>query len=160
MKPLGASGAWLALWPQLLTPRFSAVSITTFGPSTWQGTTSQPASTSAFAASASRTGSDQSPGKITCPGAVGVPRARPEQDGVDVAEDARDRFRRHEADLVGFGREAGGDAVNVMRLIEIAEIGAGVFRILVLVPERRGMAERDVGVFLGEVDDEGGVVAE
>ncbi len=66
MKPFGASGAWLALWPQLMTPRPSAVSITTFGPSTWQVSTSQPASTRALAASASRTGIDHSPVKITC----------------------------------------------------------------------------------------------
>src|SRR5579883_1688386 len=72
MKPFGASGAWLALWPQVFTPRFSAVSMTTFGPSTWQVTTSQPASTSALAASASRTGSDQSPVKITCTVAFGL----------------------------------------------------------------------------------------
>src|SRR5208283_4707945 len=71
MKPFGANGAWLALWPQVMTPRFSAVSITTFGPSTWQVMTSQPASTSALAASASRTGSDQSPVNITCTAAFG-----------------------------------------------------------------------------------------
>src|ERR1700686_4592195 len=72
MKPLGASGAWEELWPQVLTPRFSAVSITTFGPSTWQVITSQPASINAFTASASRTGSDQSPVKITCTTAFGL----------------------------------------------------------------------------------------
>ena len=72
MKPLGASGAWLALWPQVFTPRFSPVSITTFGESTWQVMTSQPASTSALAASASRTGIDQSPVKITCTVAFGL----------------------------------------------------------------------------------------
>src|SRR5271166_4781935 len=72
MKPLGASGAWLALWPQVITPRFSPVSMTTFGPSTWQVMTSQPASTSAFAASASRTGIDQSPVKITWTVAFGL----------------------------------------------------------------------------------------
>src|ERR1700679_372662 len=77
MKPLGASGAWLALWPQLMTPRFSAVSITTFGPSTWQVITSQPASTRALAASASRTGSDQSPVKITCTVAFGLTERAP-----------------------------------------------------------------------------------
>ena len=71
MKPFGASGAWLALWPQVLTPRPSAVSITTLGPSTWQVMTSQPASTSALVASASRTGSDHSPVKITCTVASG-----------------------------------------------------------------------------------------
>src|SRR5580698_10078490 len=72
MNPFGASGAWLALWPQVFTPRFSAVSITTFGESTWHVMTSQPASTSALAASASRTGIDQSPVKITCTIAFGL----------------------------------------------------------------------------------------
>src|ERR1700730_3566372 len=72
MKPLGAKGACEELWPQVLTPRFSAVSITTFGLSTWQVMTSQPASTSALAASASRTGSDQSPVKMTCTAAFGL----------------------------------------------------------------------------------------
>src|SRR5687768_1673987 len=71
MKPFGASGAWLALWPQLFTPRASAVSMTTFGPSTWQVMMSQPASISALDASASRTGIDHSPVKITCTVASG-----------------------------------------------------------------------------------------
>src|SRR5712691_4361497 len=72
MNPFGASGACEVLWPQVFTPRFSAVSITTLGPSTWQVITSQPASTKAFAASASRTGSDQSPVKMTCTTAFGL----------------------------------------------------------------------------------------
>src|SRR5262249_8351882 len=72
MKPFGASGACDELWPQVFTPRFSAVSTTTFGPSTWQVMTSQPASTRALTASASRTGSDQSPVKITCTVALGL----------------------------------------------------------------------------------------
>src|SRR6516164_5892456 len=72
MKPLGASGACEELWPQVFTPRFSAVSTTTFGPSTWQVMTSQPPSTRALTASASRTGRDQSPVKITCTTACGL----------------------------------------------------------------------------------------
>ncbi len=79
MKPFGASGAWSALWPQVLTPRASAVSITTFGLSTWQVMTSQPASISALVASASRTGSDHSPVKITCTVALGLTFCAPEQ---------------------------------------------------------------------------------
>src|SRR5579862_150756 len=71
MKPFGASGACEALWPQVFTPRFSAVEMTTFGLSTWQVTMSQPASTSALVASASRTGSDQSPVKMTWTAAFG-----------------------------------------------------------------------------------------
>src|SRR5580658_400123 len=72
MKPLGASGACDELWPQVLTPRFSAVSTTTLGPSTWQVMTSQPASIKAFTPSASRTGNDQSPVKMTCTTAFGL----------------------------------------------------------------------------------------
>src|ERR1700730_18054208 len=71
MNPFGASGAWLALWPQVLAPRLSAVWMTTFGLSTWQVITSQPESISALVASASRTGSDQSPVKITWTDALG-----------------------------------------------------------------------------------------
>src|SRR6218665_4076058 len=72
MKAVGASGAWLALWPADLTPRPSAVWMTTFGLSTWQVMTSQPASTNALVASASRTGRLHSPVKITCTVALGV----------------------------------------------------------------------------------------
>src|SRR5712675_897323 len=72
MKPFGASGACEALCPQVFTPRFSAVSTTTLGPSTWQVMTSQPPSTRALTASASRTGSDQSPVKMTWTTAFGL----------------------------------------------------------------------------------------
>src|SRR5947209_17846060 len=72
MKPLGASGAWEVLCPQVLTPRFSAVSITTFGPSTWQVMISHPESISALVASASRTGIDHSPVNTTCTTALGL----------------------------------------------------------------------------------------
>src|SRR5580704_10950849 len=72
MKPFGASGACVALWPQVLTPRFSAVEITTFGLSTWHVTMSQPASTRELVASASRTGREQSPVKMTWTAAFGL----------------------------------------------------------------------------------------
>src|SRR5260221_11084121 len=72
MKPLGASGACDELWPHTLAPRFSAVSTTTLGPSTWQVMISHPASIKALTASASRTGSDQSPVKMTCTTAFGL----------------------------------------------------------------------------------------
>jgi hypothetical protein len=60
-----------------LTPRPSAVWITTFGLSTWQVMTSQPASTKALVASASRTGSDHSPVKITWTVAFGLTERAP-----------------------------------------------------------------------------------
>src|ERR1700752_2658011 len=72
MKPLGASGACEALWPQVLTPRFSAVSTTTLGPSTWQVITSQPAAIRAVAGFPSLPGSDQAPVKITGTTAFGL----------------------------------------------------------------------------------------
>ena len=52
-------------------PRFSAVSITTLGLSTWQVTTSIPWSARLLTASASLTGSTQSPVRITCVVALG-----------------------------------------------------------------------------------------
>src|SRR3984957_8650945 len=93
-------------------------------------------------------------------GRVRIDRARPQEDRIDVAEHNRDRLRCHEADLVGLRRKTGGDAVHVMRLVEVAEIGAGVFRILVLVPERRRVTELDIWIFFGEINDKGAVVAE
>src|ERR1700730_11326310 len=60
------------LWPNDLTLRCSAVDTTTLGLSTWHAITSQPASTSALVASASRTGNDQSPVKTTCTVAFGL----------------------------------------------------------------------------------------
>src|SRR5258705_11663191 len=71
MKPFGPIEACETLWPQERTLRISAASITTLGLSTWQATTSQPASASELTASASRTGSDHSPVKITCTVALG-----------------------------------------------------------------------------------------
>src|SRR5437764_14841734 len=72
MKARGASLACDALWPSVLIPWRSAVSITTFGLSTWQAITSQPAVISALVASASRTGIDQSPVMIICTVACGL----------------------------------------------------------------------------------------
>ncbi len=72
MKPLGARSAWLALWPQVFTPRASAVSTITLGLSTWHAMTSQPASTSAFVASASRTGRLHSPVMMSRTSAAGL----------------------------------------------------------------------------------------
>src|SRR2546429_3922274 len=72
MKPLGASGACEALCPQVLMPRFSAVSITTFGLSTWHVMMSQPESISALVASASRTGIDHSPVNTACTTTFGL----------------------------------------------------------------------------------------
>ena len=46
----------------------------------------------------------------------------------------------------------GGDAVDVVALIEIAEIAAGVRRILVRSTGRRRMAELHVRIFLRHVD--------
>src|SRR3984957_15249742 len=77
-------------------------------------------------------------------GCVRIDRACAQQDRIDVAQHDPDRLGRHEADLVGLRRKTGSDAVHIMRLVEVAEIGAGVFRILVLVPERRRVTELDI----------------
>src|SRR4029453_16643708 len=123
--PLGASEACEALWPQLFTPRPSAVWITTFGLSTWQVMRSQPASTSAFAASASRTGSDHSPVKITWTVPAGLTLPAPGgEEGVDVRQPHPDWFGRDEAELSGLRGRPRRHAVDEMRLVEEREIGA------------------------------------
>ncbi len=93
-------------------------------------------------------------------GGIRVHRARAPEDRVDVAQHARNGLCRHEADLVRLGGEACRDAIHVMRLIEIAEIAAGVIRVLALLPERGGMAERDLGIFPCHIHHEGVEVAE
>src|ERR1700727_1465388 len=109
MKPLGASGAWLALWPQVLPPRFSPVSMTTFGPSTWQVMTSQPASTSALAASASRTGNDQSPVKITCTVAFGLTERAPSRTELILLSTIAIGFAAAKAILLEFVEKPAGE---------------------------------------------------
>ena len=160
MKPLGARGAWLALWPQLLTPRASAVSITTFGPSTWQVMTSQPASISALAASASRTGIDHSPVKITCTTASGLTLRAPSSTELMLDRTDGIGLAATKPILPRGGRQTGRDAVHVMRLVEVAEIRSRIGRVGILVPQRSRMAELDIGVFLGRLDHEGAVIAE
>ena len=160
MKPLGASGACEVLCPQVLTPRFSAVSITTFGLSTWQVMISQPESTSALVASASRTGMRPFAGEHHLHDGLRVGLAGAEQHRVDVAEHGGDRLGGDEADLVGGGGQAGGDAVDVVALVQVAEVAARVHRVLVLRPQRSGVAELDGGKLLGRVHDERLEIAE
>ena len=93
-------------------------------------------------------------------GGVRVGLAGAEQHRVDVGQHRGDRLGGDEADLVRLGGQAGGDAVDEVGLVEIAEIAAGVLRVGILVPQRRGVAELDVGVLLGHVDHERRVVAE
>ena len=83
-----------------------------------------------------------------------------EQHRVDVAQHGGDRLGGNEADLVGRGRQAGCDAIDVVRLVEVAEIAPRVQGVLVLRPQRRGVAEQDGGELLGRVHHEGVEVAE
>src|SRR5258708_36166602 len=77
MKPFGATLACETLWPHDFAPRRSAVPTTILGLPTGPAMTSQLASTSEFVASASRTGSDQSPVKIRLTVALGLSRRAP-----------------------------------------------------------------------------------
>src|ERR1700684_4736585 len=60
-----------------MAPRRAAVSTIVFGPSTWQVRTSTPWSIRLLVASASLTGIDQSPVKITCVVAFGLASLAP-----------------------------------------------------------------------------------
>src|ERR1700716_431769 len=107
MNPFGARSAWLALWPQLFTPRFSAVSITTFGLSMWQATKSQPASTSALAASASRTGNAQSPVTINCTVTLGLTLRAPSMNELTLRSTSGIGFAGVLPGLFGLGANPG-----------------------------------------------------
>ena len=72
---------------------------------------------------------------------VGEPGA--EREGVDVAQHLRDRFCGDKAELAGFaGGIAGDDAGDVLGLVDIAKIAAGVLRILV-APQPAAMLEAE-----------------
>ncbi len=160
MNPLGASVDWSALWPQLLTPRPSAVCTTIFGLSTWQAMTSQPASISALVALGLAHRHRPVAGDDEMDARRRIDLLHPEREGVDVAEHQRDRLGGDEADLVGLGGEAGGDAVHVVALVEVAEIAAEIRGMLGLVPEGCRVAELDLGIFPGRIDHERVEIAE
>ena len=160
MKPFGASGAWLALWPAVLTPRalggldhdLGAVHVA--GDDIASGVDQRVGGFGFTHRQRPLAGEDH------LDDGVRIDRARAEQHRVDVGQHRRDWLGGDEPDLAGRRREAGGDAVHIVRLVEIGEVGARVRRIGVLVPQRRCVAERDVRIFLGQFDDERIVVAE
>ena len=106
-----------------MMPRRAAVSTTVFGPSTWQVMTSTPWSIRLLAASASLTGIDQSPVKMTWVVIFGLALGA-ERVGVDVAQHLRDRLGGDEAELAGLAGMAGDDAGDILGLVDIAEIAA------------------------------------
>jgi hypothetical protein len=99
-----------------------------------------------LAASASFTGIDQSPVKMTCVVIDGSTERAPR---VDVDQHLRDRLGGDEAELLRLGRVRRGDAVQILAHADIAEIGSGVHRILVLVPQPAAVAELNVLVLGG-----------
>ena len=88
---------------------------------------------------------------------IGEPGA--EREGVDVAQHLRDRLGGDEAELAGLGRIAGDDAGDVLRLVDIAEIAAGVLRVLV-GPQAAAMLEAQLRILVGHLDHVRIVVAE
>jgi hypothetical protein len=67
-----------------------------------------------------------------------------EREGVDIAQHLRDRLGGDETELAGFSRVAGDDAGNILRLVDIAEVAAGVLRILV-GPQPAAVFEMQLG---------------
>jgi hypothetical protein len=92
-------------------------------------------------------------------GCLRVGKLGAEREGVDVAQHLRDRFRRDEPELAAFGGVAGDDAGNILRLVDIAEIAAGVGRVF-LAPEAAAMLEAQFWKFLCHLDDVRVVIAE
>ena len=96
-------------------------------------------------ASASFTGIDQSPVKITCVVTFGLASLAPKRERVDVAQHLRNGLGGDEAELAGLRHIAGDDAADMLRLVDIAEIAAGVFRILVR-PQAAAMLEAQLRI--------------
>jgi hypothetical protein len=92
-------------------------------------------------------------------GRVRIGEARTEHEGVDVAQELRDRLGGHEAELAGLGGMAGDNAGDVLRLVDIAEIAADVLRVL-LGPQAAGVLEARLGILASELEDVRAEIAE
>src|SRR5262249_48800486 len=77
-------------------------------------------------------------------GDLGVDRLGTEGEGVDVAQDLRNRLGGDEAQLAALGREPGDDPGEILRLVDVTEVAAGVHRMLALGPQATAMAELDL----------------
>ena len=102
-------------------------------------------------ASASFTGIDQSPVKITCVVAFGLASLRAEREGVDIAQHLRNGLGRDKAQLAGLGGIASHDAGDVLRFVDVAEVAAGVLGILVLHSPPQ-CSKRSFGKLLRQLD--------
>ncbi len=83
---------------------------------------------------------------------LGIDFSRREREGVDVSQHDGDGLGGYETDLVHLGAQGGGGPVDVMSLVEQAEIPAEIHRVLVLVPQGGRVAELHVRIFLRHVD--------
>ena len=113
-------------------PRRSAVSMITFGPSTWQVMTSMPWSARLLVASASFTGIDQSPVKITVVVMDGSTERAPSAKLLTLISTCGIGLAAMKPSFLLLRRMTRGDAVEVLAHADIAEIGSGVHRVLVL----------------------------
>ena len=95
-------------------------------------------------ASASLTGIDQSPVKITLQVIFGIHAAGAEREGVDVAQHLRNRLGGDEAELLRLGHVAGDDARQVLALVDVAEVAADVGRVLAFLVQAAAVQEGDV----------------
>src|SRR4029079_13176161 len=76
-----------------------------------------------------------------------------------VTERLRNRLRGEETELAGLGGEAGDDAGDMLRFVDVAEIAAGVLRIL-LRPKAAAMFEAQLRKLSRRLDHVRIVVAE
>src|SRR5207247_755994 len=83
---------------------------------------------------------------------VGEPRAHGE--GIDVAQYLRDRFGSDKTELTGFRHVAGDDAADMLGFVDVAEIAAGVLRVL-FAPQAAAVLETKLWILVGELDHMG-----
>ena len=79
-------------------------------------------------------------------GGLRVHRPCPQGEGVDVAQHLGDRLGSDEAKLAALGGHAGDDAGEILRLVDVAEVAAGVHRVLGLVPQAAAVTELDLRI--------------
>jgi hypothetical protein len=130
-------------------PARSAVSITTFGLSTWQVTTSTPCVDHRVGGLGLLDGHGPVAGEDHLGGDARFDRACAQREGVDVAQHLRDRLGGDEAELLALAHVAGDHAVEVLRLVDVAEEAAGVLGVLALGPQAAAVGEAHVLGVLG-----------
>src|SRR6185369_2129991 len=85
-------------------------------------------------------------------GDLGIDAAGAHQEGVAVAQHLGNGLGGDEADFLALAGEAGNHAVQVLALVDVAEVAAGVLGMLAFGPHAAAVGEAHIGVFFRHLD--------